>query len=891
MERVEKLLRSDVEKGISTEEALRRQMEYGPNIVTIPSGPGAIVRFLLQFHNPLIYILLAAGTVTAALNSPVDASVIFGVVLLNAIIGFVQEARAEEALNALQELVYTEATVLRDGRRQRLASEELVPGDIVFLHSGDKVPADIRLRQARDVQVNESSLTGESLPVFKRVELLPLDTILAERCNTCHAGTVLTYGQGQGIVIATGDATETGRIAHLLAATLNLETPLTRKIGIFSRRLLYVILGLSALTFAVGLFRSQPVFDMFMASVALAVGAIPEGLPAAVTITLAIGVNRMARRKAIVRRLPAVETLGSTTVICSDKTGTLTENQMTVCRLLAGKRHYTVSGTGYAPAGLISWKQEPIRAADDGALNECLTASVLCNDSLILQKDGRWLAEGDPTEAALLTAAAKGGLDALRLQERFPRLDAIPFESDLQLMATLHSGFEDDRRRVYLKGSVEAILARCDGVTSEGDSESDFQRSVIVEAADAMAAAGLRVLALARKTFMPSREELSLHDIEAGLTFLGLQAMIDPPRPEAIKAVNSCQQAGIQVKMITGDHALTAATIARRLGIKVAAEGRVAAVVSGAQLVGINDEELQRIVKQTNVFARVAPEQKLRLVTALQANNHVVAMTGDGVNDAPALKQADIGIAMGYSGTDAAREAADILLMDDNFASIEAAVEEGRNVFDNLIKFIVWTLPTSLGEGLIILTAIVLGMTLPILPVQILWINMTTAVFLGLMLAFEPGESGLMERPPREPQRPILSKPLLTRIALVGGIMLLGSYGLFQWEIAHGASLDTARSVVVNLIVLIELVYLFNCRSLLRSIFGVSLITNLWVFGGALLTFFLQIAFTYLSFMNDIFHSAPIALEAWLRIGAVAAISLVIVEVEKRLLARRRTDI
>ena len=886
VEEVVGLLDTNPEKGLDQFEVKHLQETFGPNAITAKKGKGPLIRFLLQFHQPLIYILIAAGVITAALQEWVDSGVIFGVVLVNAIIGFIQESKAENALAALANTMVAEATVLRWGEKKRIPSADLVPGDIVLLQAGDKVPADLRLLKIRDLQVDESALTGESVPVEKAVAPLDQDTILAERINMAYGSTMVTYGQGTGIVTATGDYTEVGRISKLISSAQDLATPLTRKITHFSHILLYAILLLAAVTVAVGMLRGQPLFDMFMAAVALAVGAIPEGLPAAVTITLAIGVSRMAKRRAIIRKLPAVETLGSTTVICSDKTGTLTENQMTVQTIMAGNVHYEVSGAGYAPLGRIV-RQDGADDVSNATLRECLQAGLLCNDSLLLEKDGGWQIQGDPTEGALLTAAAKNGFDEKETEKRYPRLDSIPFESQHQYMATLHDAGVGKPCVVYIKGAVEQILAKCTGTIDADGSVVHLHLDKIHQDVLHMAARGLRVLAFARKKLPAETMTINHEDVATGLTFLGLQGMIDPPRAEAVAAVKICRTAGIKVKMITGDHPGTAAAIAGQIGIYAGAIDKTGegAVLTGHELEKLSDNELMNVAEETSVFARATPEHKIRLVRALQARGHVVAMTGDGVNDAPALKQANIGVAMGITGTDVSREAADMVLTDDNFSSIEAAVEEGRGVFDNLTKFIVWTLPTNLGEGLVILTAVFLGVTLPILPVQILWINMTTAGFLGLMLAFEPKEPGIMQRQPRNPNTPILTRELIARIFLVGTLLLIGAFGLFKWELATGASIDKARTVAVNVFVIMELFYLFNCRSLTKSVFQLGFFSNMWVFGGVAVMLLVQIVYTYLPVMNRLFQSAPIDLGAWVRIVAAGIVAFAIVEFEKRLRA------
>jgi cation-transporting P-type ATPase F len=886
------LLETDVAKGLTPNEAARRLDRFGPNVLPKFRRRGPLIRFLLQFHHPLIYVLMAATAVTASLGEWVDAGVIFGVVLVNAVVGFIQESRAEAALDALASMMKTEARVRRDGRTVRIPSEDIVPGDVVLLESGDKVPADLRLTRIRELRVDESALTGESLPVEKADHVLPPETVVGDRKNMAFSGTFVTYGQATGVVVSTGTETELGRIHQLMGETTQLATPLTKKLASFSKVLTVAILGLAAVTFALGLWRGQSFTEIFMAAVALAVGAIPEGLPAAVTITLAIGVGRMARRNAIIRKLPAVETLGSTTVICSDKTGTLTKNEMTVQALWTGMRSYEVDGAGYEPVGEIREinGQRSMVNKQTGlhphvswpGLEELLTAGALCNDAQHLERDGRWTIVGDPTEGALLVAAKKAGLDPERLNEVSPRLDAIPFESERQFMATLHRAENDREAVIYLKGAVEKTIRLCDRMLDEDGTERAFDAPLVLDQVERFAGRALRVLAFARKSAPTAADSLAERDVEGGLTFLGLQAMMDPPRPEAVAAVRACQQAGIAVKMITGDHAVTARAIAAQIGLngRTHAESGTLIAMTGQDLAATPQDQLAAVADRTAVFARVSPEQKLRLVEALQARAHVVAMTGDGVNDAPALKQANIGVAMGRGGTEVAKEAADMVLTDDNFASIEAAVEEGRCVFDNLTKFIVWTLPTNMGEGLVLLTAIAFGTVLPILPVQILWINMTTAVALGLMLAFEPKEPGIMARPPRDPGQPILTGVLIERIVMVSLLMLVGAYGVFLWELDRTGSLVAARTAAVNVFVMVELFYLFNCRSLEHSMFHVGLFSNPWIWRGVAGMTALQLLLTYTPTMNRLFHTAPIDGPAWGLVLAAAVTVYVIVEVE-----------
>jgi Ca2+-transporting ATPase len=866
---VARLLQTNPEAGLSNEEAAKRLARYGPNSVSPRRGQPAWLRFLLQFHQPLVYILLVACVVTSFLGEWVDCGVIFGIVLVNAIVGFIQESKAGKAIDALNRMMVTETTVRRGGKKHRIPSAELVPGDVMVLQSGDRVPADLRLFEVRNLHCDESALTGESLPVPKHAEPVEADVVLADRRNLAYAGTLVSSGQAEGLVWATGDRTETGRIAWLISEAVEISTPLTRKIAEFSRLLLWIILGLAGLAFLIGLWRGTPVVDTFMAAVALAVGAIPEGLPAAVTIVLAIGVSRMAQRRAIIRKLPAVETLGSTTVICSDKTGTLTENQMTVQRVFSGGAWFDITGGGYEPTGEVHHKGKPIDLSAHPALAQCFVAGVLCNESELISDDnGRAGIQGDPTEAALLVAGAKAGVSHQETRGNRPRIDMIPFESEHMFRATLHETSEGTL--IYKVGAVERLLERCADELAPDGTTRPLNPDAVRAAVDEMAAHGLRVLAFARRDGGHVEGPLGHAHVENGLTFLGLQGMIDPPRNEAIQAVAHCQAAGIRVKMITGDHAVTAQVIATRIGLGGNEE---VTVINGQELEKIPDEDLPGIADSTVVFARVAPEQKLRLVRALQSRGHVVAMTGDGVNDAPALKQADIGVAMGITGTDVAKGAADMILTDDNFASIAAAVEEGRGVFENLRKFIIWTLPTNVGEG---------GIILVVLPAQLLWVNMTTALFLGLTLVFEPKPNDLMSHPPRPPQRPLMTFPLFMRTGLVSLFMVGGGIWLFIHEMkAHGETVAEARTAVVNVLVLVEAAYLFNCRSLTRHTWSLGFFTNPLLLTGVACMILIQLAFTYSPLMNHLFNSAPISLGSWGRITAVAMVVFLSTEFEK----------
>jgi cation-transporting P-type ATPase F len=873
------LLAADPTCGLSAEEAARRRERFGPNVLPAARRGGVLLRMLRQFHHPLIYVLIAAGAITAGLGAYVDSAVIFGVVLVNAIVGFIQESRAEAALDTLRSMVRTRARVMRDGHEQTVPSEQLVPGDLVLVQAGDKVPADLRLIRLADLRVDESALTGESVPVTKDEVVLPAATPVADRRNMVYSGTLVTAGTGAGITVATGAGTELGEIHRLVGTAETLDTPLTRKLAWFSKVLTVAILALAAVTFGIGLARRQDVVQTFTAAIALAIGAIPEGLPAAVTITLAIGVARMARRRAVIRRLPAVETLGSTTVICSDKTGTLTENQMTVRVVWTPEARFEVTGSGYTPDGALhSGDGAAVTATTSQALRWCLLAGAGCNDATLIPQDGRWALAGDPTEGAMLTAAAKAGLDPAQVAARYPRRATIPFSSERQYMATLHHDRNAGRPIVLVKGAVERILGLC---TAQLDAEGGTRplgRDAVLRATQHLAGDGLRVLATAMH---PAPDRFDEETLTGTLVFTGLQAMFDPPRAAAAGAVRACATAGITVKMITGDHAATATAIATRLGLL--RDRRNGDVLTGADLATLPAEDYPGAVDRASVFARVSPEQKLRLVQALQARDHVVAMTGDGVNDAPALRQADIGIAMGRGGTEVAKEAADMVLTDDDFATIEAAVEEGRGVFGNLTKFIVWTLPTNTGEGLVILVAILLGAALPILPTQILWINMTTAVALGLMLAFEPKEAGTMNRPPRDPGRPLLTGALVVRILLVSTLLVGGTWWLFAWEQTAGATLTEARTAALNLFVVVELFYLFSCRSLTHAPWQIGLFSNHWIIGGVLVQAAGQLTLTYLPVMNHLFHTAPIGADTWLRIIGIAVLASLIVALDKRL--------
>ncbi len=873
-----KHLSADLETGLSSAEVPQRRQREGFNELQGKTGPNVLLRFLMEFNQPLIYLLLLAGIVALLMREWVDAGAIFAVTLVNATIGFIQESKAEQAIAALAKSVTTEATAIRDGQKIRLDSRELLPGDLVVLASGDKVPADLRLVNVRDLQVSEAGLTGESVPVQKATAALAAETALADRTNMAYAGSLVTFGQAQGLVVAIADRTETGRISQLMEQSSGLETPLTRKIEEFSQSQLYVILGLAALTFAVVVGKGEAWTEGLNAAVALAVSAIPEGLPAVVTVTLAIGAQQMAKRNAIIRKLPAVETLGSTTTICSDKTGTLTENQMTVTAIYAGDISYRVNGSGYDPVGEILDGETPVEIDRAPALRECLTCGLLCNDSRIQSQDGQLVVVGDPTEGALIVSAQKAGLTLPELERSQPRLDGIPFESEFQYMATLHQQSGQEFNTIYLKGSAEAILARCSyrldangrSIPQSGGYANDLDRAQIESMVRKMAAEGLRVLAFAKQEVDTTQQHIERTDLDGDCTLLGLQGSIDPPRTEAMEAIRACQAAGIRVKMITGDHALTAATIARQMGLS----GDDAPAISGEILAAMSDLELANAADNSHVFARVAPEQKLRLVEALQSRGEIVAMTGDGVNDAPALKQADIGIAMGITGTEVAKEAADMVLTDDNFATIAAAVEEGRTVYSNLLKTIEFILPINGGEALTILVGTLASANLPILPVQILWVNMVSSVALTATLAFEPTLRGTMQRPPLRPDRSLLSGKLIWRILIISAFNLIAVFGTFEWAIQTTGNLTLARTMAVHALVAAETFYLLSISQLVPSLFAwlqdrtrqkIAYVPAIGI--GCALIF--QVIFSQVPFMHPILNTRSIDLmQAAICLGA-----------------------
>ncbi|MCP5231109.1 MAG: cation-transporting P-type ATPase [Zoogloeaceae bacterium] len=868
--------------GLSGEEARGRLARYGPNQLPPPPRASALQRFLLQFHNVLIYVLLVAGMVTALLGHWVDSGVIVGVVLINAVIGFIQEGKAEKALDAVRAMLSPRAVALRDGQKHTIDATELVPGDVVWLQSGDRVPADLRLIRLKELNIDEALLTGESVPASKRRDAVAADAVIGDRVGMAWSGTLVTSGQGAGVVVATGERTEIGRISAMLQSVQVLETPLLRQMSAFARVLTGAILVIALFAFAFGtLVRDYSAVEMFMAAVGLAVAAIPEGLPAIITITLAIGVQRMARRSAIIRRLPAVETLGAVTVVCSDKTGTLTRNEMTAQQVAIADGHFEITGGGYDPHGDFICDGRTVDMERAPTLMEIARAGLLCNDAGAHSgEDGQWHFDGDPTEMALLVLAVKAGLNPHRTLEQYPRIDVIPFESEHKFMATLHHDHAG-HRFLCVKGAPEVLFSRCTHERSDGE-DGLLDLRAWHDRVHAIAADGQRTLAIAVKVMPPELEQIDFRDVDEGLTLLGVVGIMDPPRDEAIRAVAACHTAGIDVKMITGDHATTAMAIGRRLGLSDTSHA-----LTGVEIEAMSDAELREVVRHTDVFARVSPEHKLRLVEAIQASGDVAAMTGDGVNDAPALKRADVGVAMGLKGTEAAKEAAEMVLADDNFASIEHAIEEGRTVYDNIKKSILFILPTNGGEALTILAAIALGRSLPVTAAQILWVNMITAVTLALSLAFEPAEAGIMRRHPRDPRAPILNGFMIWRILFVSVLMVVGTFGLYIWAREGGADVDTARTVAVNTLVVLEAFYLFNSRYLLDGVLNMEgLFGNRKAVLAAVLVIFFQLLYTYAPPMQLMFHSRPLGWLDWALIFGAGLILLLLVELEKAVLRR-----
>ncbi|KJL41879.1 MULTISPECIES: cation-translocating P-type ATPase [Microbacterium] len=873
--------------GLSTADAAERLEVAGPNRLPEPARKPGWLRFLAHFNDTLIYILLGAAVIKALMGDWLDFWVIMVVAIINAVIGYVQEGRAEKALAGIRGMLSADASARRDGGWVTVAAADLVPGDVVRLMPGDKVPADLRLLQANQLRIDEAALTGESVPSSKATDPVAGDAGVGDRGSMAFSGTIVSAGQGRGVVTATGPTTELGRIQSLADEADALATPLTRQLDSFGRVLTVVILGMAAVMMMIGRFlHGMPYDELISAAIGFAVAAIPEGLPALVTITLAIGVQQMARHNAITRKLPAVEALGSVTTVCSDKTGTLTRNEMTVRHIVTPLADYDVTGLGYAPEGeIVAANAEPV-AGGGGDLAAILAIATLCNDAHIVRADdGSWSLVGEPTEGALKAVAIKGGVGSTGGR----RVAVIPFDSANKLMATLNEGARSGgeagevSRAILVKGAPDRLLER--SLTQRGVNGSEpLDLARWDDAVARLSGQGLRVLAAARKPVRPTTDEFALDDL-VDLEFIGLWGIVDPPRPEAVEAIADCHTAGIRVKMITGDHAGTALAIAHEMGLA----GADAEVLTGAELEALSQEQLREVVQGVDVFARTSPEHKIRIVRALQSHGEVVAMTGDGVNDAPALTRADVGIAMGIKGTEATKEAAEFVLADDNFATIRSAIAEGRRIYDNLRKSIVFLLPTNGAQSLVILVAVVFGLALPLTSVQVLWVNMVTAVTLSLALAYEPAERGIMRRPPRASGGPIINRGELGFILIVSLLIGGAAMGVFYGVSAAGADLEVARTEAVLMLAFGQLAFLFNCRFLTRSSLTLDVLRgNRVVWWSALALVGLQLVYTYVPFMNVLFESRPLPAASWiLPIGVSIGIFLA-VEVLKAVLRARR---
>lgn len=873
--------------GLSDSDAAARLETHGPNRLPALPKRSWFLRFFAHFHNILIYVLIGSAIITASLGHIIDTGVILAVVIANAIIGFIQEGRAEQAMDAIRQMLAPHTSVLRNGRRVSIDSGEVVPGDIVLLEPGERVPADLRLLETRGLRIEEAVLTGESVPVEKTSKPVPEDAALGDRACMAYSGTLVAAGAGRGVVTATADATEIGRICGMLSKVETLTTPLVRQMDAFARWLTIFILLIAAVLLAYGYFVGHASFgELFMVVVGLSVAAIPEGLPAVLTITLAIGVQAMARRNAIVRRLPAIETLGSVSVICSDKTGTLTRNEMMVATVATGSHVYTVDGAGYAPEGTIRLGETERATGNDPILPEIARAAALCNDAVLHPHETGWRVEGDPMEGALQTLAGKIMRTGSEALTGWTRTDSIPFDASHRYMAVLHHNHEG-LVCINVKGAPERIIQMCVDQRAPSGGTQPLDPDHWHAQVEAIAAQGQRVLALATRTVPQAHVVLNTADLDDRMTLIGLVGLIDPPRTEAIAAVAECHEAGIRVKMITGDHAGTARAIGHQIGLKNAER-----VLTGANLEGMDDAQLAAVVVDTDIFARTSPEHKLRLVMALQAHGLTVAMTGDGVNDAPALKRADAGIAMGRKGSEAAKEAAELVLADDNFASIAAAVREGRTVYDNIRKVISWTLPTNAGESLTIVIALLLGMALPVTAVQILWINLITAITLGLALAFEPTEENTMRRSPRPRNAPILTGELIWHVVLVSALFVFAVFGIYAYGVDKGYTPELARTMAVNTLVVMEIFHLF----FIRNIYGTSLTWKAVrgtrvVWTTVIVVTAAQFAVTYLPPLQTVFGTQAVPFVDGVLIVAVGAVFFAIIEVEKQLrLVFRRGD-
>jgi magnesium-transporting ATPase (P-type) len=869
--------------GLTADEAAARLDTVGPNLLPEPKRTPALLRFLSHFNDTLIYILLAAAAIKAVMGDWLDFWVIMAVAIINAVIGFVQEGRAEKALAGIRGMLSADARARRDGGWVTVPAADLVPGDVVRLMPGDKVPADLRLIEAFQLRIEEAALTGESVPSSKGIDAVAPDAGIGDRASMAFSSTIVSAGQGRGIVTATGAQTEIGKIQELVGEAGSLDTPLTKQLDQFGRVLTLVILGMAAVMLAIGRYLHGMDFnELISATIGFAVAAIPEGLPALVTITLAIGVQQMARRNAITRKLPAVEALGSVTTVCSDKTGTLTKNEMTVRRIVTPVAAYEVTGLGYDPGGKIVPGAGSTAGRDLAAI---LAVATLCNDAHIVpdssegSKTDRWALVGEPTEGALKVAAMKGGVKSAGST----RIAVVPFDSANKFMATLNQG-PDGSRAILVKGAPDRLLERSRTQRGESGPEAlDIVRWGAV--IDDLGSQGLRVLAAARRVVDADADEITTDDLE-GLEFLGVWGILDPPRPEAVEAIADCHAAGIRVKMITGDHAGTALAISREMGL---AGGDDVAVLTGAELEAMSQDQLKQVVREVDVYARTSPEHKIRIVRALQSHGEVVAMTGDGVNDAPALTRADIGIAMGIKGTEATKEAAEIVLADDNFATIRGAIREGRRIYDNLRKSVVFLLPTNGAQSLVILVAVLFGLALPLTPVQVLWVNMVTAVTLSLALAYEPAEKGIMSRAPRPPGGSIISRRELGFVLVVSLLIGGAALGVFYGVLATGIDIAYARTEAVAMLALGQLAFLLNCRFLSRSSLTFDVFRgNPAIWWSALALIVLQLFYTYVPFMNDLFGSRPLAIWSW---GLPLVLSIgIFLAVEVLKVLRKRGD-
>jgi len=887
-EEAARVLGTNPAHGLSREEVERRLREHGLNALTEPPGRSLLTVLLHQFKSPLIYLLLVAAGISLALGHASDAVVIIVVVLLNALIGTFQEGRAERSLEALRRLASHKARVLREQREQLVEARELVPGDIIILAAGDAVPADARLIEGAALQVSEAALTGESVPVTKGLLPVAHETALGDRQGMVHAGTHVTAGRARGLVVATGAASEIGRIASLTEGAKEPQTPLEHRIERFGRTLVVAAATLFGVVVAVGVLRDVPPGQMVMVGLSQMVSMVPEGLPVAMTIALAMGVQRMARRNAVVRRLAAVETLGSTTLICSDKTGTLTRNEMTVTALsLPGGRDVSVTGVGYVPEGGFLEGGAALDPLADGAVGELLQAALLCNDAELEGTDEaglRWKPLGDPTEVALVTLAVKAGLVPAQVRDRFARRAELPFDAGAKMMATQHEGPEG--AFVVLKGAPEEVLELCAFAREAGGGAALLEgdaRERVRAGAEAMARRALRVLALAVVPGGDIDGATGFSAFRGRAVLLGLVGQVDPPRPEVAEAVRRCVGAGIRPVVVTGDHKVTGLAVARELGIAQETD----AAVDGRELEAMSDAELARRLDGISVFARVHPAQKLRIVEAFQRQGHVVAMTGDGVNDAPALARADVGVAMGVTGTEVAKEAAKIVLADDNFATLVAAVEEGRIVYRNLKKVILYLFSTSLAEVAVLLSALVLGFPPPLAAVQILWINLVTEGTVTINLILEPPEGDEMRRRPTPRDEPLLTRNLLSRMAFMTPSIAAATLGWFIYRLSSGVAFPQVQTETFTVLAVCQWFNVLNCRSEWKSVFQMGLLTNRWLIGGLVLGNLLQAAVVFLPFMNEVFHTVPFSMGEVLAIGAVASMVLWVEEARK-LVARRR---